>query len=56
MRAFLLICAGVTVAGFIGWGMDKIWRKSRVWLRRLRDAFLAGAGVYIALTINSMMK
>jgi hypothetical protein len=51
MRVALLIGACVTVAGFIGWGMDKKWPKSR-----LRDAILAGAGVYLALTLNSILK
>jgi hypothetical protein len=45
------MCVCVAVAGFIGWGMDKKWPKSK-----LRDAILAGAGIYLALTINSILK
>ena len=54
MRVALLIFACVTVAGFIGWGMDKIWPESK--FKRLRDALLAWAGVYVALTLNSILK
>ena len=50
MRVFLLLCACVTVAGFIGWAMDKRLPKSR-----LRDAFLTGAGIYLAFTLNSIL-
>jgi hypothetical protein len=51
MRVALLICACVAVAAFVGWGMDKRWPRSR-----MRDAILAGAGVYLALTLNSILK
>ena len=49
MRVFLLICAGVAVAGLIDWGLDKVWPKSK-----LRSALLTGAGVYLALTLNDL--
>ena len=50
MRLVLLMCAGVILAGFVGWAMDKIWPKSR-----LRDAILTGAGIYLAFTLNSTL-
>ena len=46
MRVALLIFAGVAVAGLIDWGLDKVWRPSK-----LRSAALTGIGVYIALTV-----
>jgi len=49
MRVFLLICAGVAVAGLIDWSLDKVWPKSK-----LRSALLTGAGVYLALTLNDL--
>jgi hypothetical protein len=49
MGVFLLICAGVAVAGLIDW----------VWIRygpnpQMRSALLTGAGVYLALTLNDL--
>jgi hypothetical protein len=46
MRVALLIFAGVAVASLIDWGLDKVWRPSK-----LRSALLSGAGVYVALTL-----
>jgi hypothetical protein len=50
LRVFLFICAGVAISSIIGWGLDKVWPKSK-W----RDALLTGAGIYLALTLDSLL-
>jgi high-affinity Fe2+/Pb2+ permease len=49
-RAFLVIGAGVAVAGLLGWALDKVSSKSK-----LRDALLTGACIYVALTLDSIL-
>jgi hypothetical protein len=48
-RAFLIICAGAAVSGFLGWALDKVSPKSK-----LRDAILTGVCIYAALTLDSI--
>jgi hypothetical protein len=50
MKITLLIFAGVAVAGLIDWGLDKVWRPSR-----LRSALMSGLGVYVALKLNDLL-
>ena len=49
MKVALLIFAGVAVSGLIDWGLDKVWRPSK-----LRSAVLTGIGVYVALKLNDL--
>jgi hypothetical protein len=51
MKIDLLIFAGVAAAGLIDWGLDKVWRPSK-----LRAALLTGAGIYVALKIDTFWK
>ncbi len=54
LRSSLVILAGVSVAGLLGWMLEKASPKSKL-RNALLDALMTGVCVYAALTIDSIL-